>query len=738
MALSPMGFIRSAGRAALAALDTGYREMPIAPLREASPEDDDAPPSIGSMVSRSGEATFIPDAYLNRVTPNDDPTIAKDGNGLKLYEALLSDDTVFSTLQQRRLAITSRDFTVGPGDKDDPLSVRAADDFRAMLDALPFDDATGGLHYAVMFGYAVGEGLFEVREHDGRQIIWLTDIVVPDRRHFGFTLTGELRFTGTLGIPGTSNGFGPDGEVPPNKFVTIRTGGTHDFAFYGLGLGHWLYWLVFFKRAAIKHWALYLEKRANPTTAIEFTDAQKDNQKAKDDLLAAAIAVGKDSAVLLPEGTIAGEHIKILEGASKSGGSSDYKDFIADQNEAIMRVVLGQPGTSKATPGGLGGDGQAKKDEGVKREIVKADSDLISGAINRTFAKWVTLWNYGPDVKPPKVWRELDDAEDLNTVAKRDVDLNGIGIKRTEESVAEVYGDGYILERETPEEKLARETALIAAKQGAAPPAGGNVVDLAAERKRRVTEFMAEFGIEDEIPLYVSRKLLNGAALAKWAADNGLTPTVPASDMHVTILYSKTPVDPFKMGETWIDQDGKGGLIVKGGPRALKRFDGGAIVLRFASSDLNYRHESMIERGASSDYPEYKPHVTLSYDVPADFDISTIKPFDGELRFGPELFEPLRLDPQFDASTFNFAAADEDAIDRLVTALIDETNPVFAAMASELKASLQGVTTVEAARIAIVEAAERFPIDRLARLTALPMLAARAGAVVGAEDQVSA
>ena len=145
-------------------------------------------------------------------------------------------------------------------------------------------------------------------------------------------------------------------------------------------------------------------------------------------------------------------------------------------------------------------------------------------------------------------------------------------------------------------------------------------------------------------PLYVRRDLLNAADLIAWAKANGLETTLPADQMHVTVLYSRTAVDPMAMGETW-GSETDGGLIVKaGGPRALERFGEGALVLQFASWSLTSRHADMIRAGASHDWPEYAPHVTLTYTVPDGFDLEAVRPYTGELRFGPEIFEPLDLD----------------------------------------------------------------------------------------------
>ena len=141
----------------------------------------------------------------------------------------------------------------------------------------------------------------------------------------------------------------------------------------------------------------------------------------------------------------------------------------------------------------------------------------------------------------------------------------------------------------------------------------------------------------------MQRKLLNGGDLARWAKDQGFKTTLDPSDMHVTVLYSRNPVDPIKMGTGW-GGDEKGNLTVKpGGPRAVEKLGMDAVVLLFASDDLSWRHRQMVEAGASHDYDEYQPHVTLTYDA-GDVDLEAIKPFTGELRFGPEIFEPLDLD----------------------------------------------------------------------------------------------
>lgn len=145
-------------------------------------------------------------------------------------------------------------------------------------------------------------------------------------------------------------------------------------------------------------------------------------------------------------------------------------------------------------------------------------------------------------------------------------------------------------------------------------------------------------------PLYVQRKLLNSAEFLRWAKKQGFAETLPADELHVTITYSRAPVDWMKMGESWSGKDGE--LIVEpGGARIVEALgDKGAVVLLFSSSSLSWRHEEMVRNGASHDYPEYQPHVTITYGMPEGMDLTAVEPFRGELRFGPEIFEELDVD----------------------------------------------------------------------------------------------
>jgi hypothetical protein len=77
--------------------------------------------------------------------------------------------------------------------------------------------------------------------------------------------------------------------------------------------------------------------------------------------------------------------------------------------------------------------------------------------------------------------------------------------------------------------------------------------------------------------------------------------------------------------------------VAAGGPRLMEKFSGGAVVLQFKSRELEWRHEAIREAGASWDWPEYQPHITITYD-PDGVDLATVEPYQGEIVLGPEIF----------------------------------------------------------------------------------------------------
>ena len=143
--------------------------------------------------------------------------------------------------------------------------------------------------------------------------------------------------------------------------------------------------------------------------------------------------------------------------------------------------------------------------------------------------------------------------------------------------------------------------------------------------------------------LYVAVKYKDTAKeqIQNFINANNIKNPLNVDKMHTTIIYSKkfatiiekgdmmqVPVEIFKF-EVWDTQGGKKALVGK-----------------LYAPELIDRHlELMTNHDLTYDYYEYQPHITISYDVGADFDMTSIKASDiGKLYTAYEYQEELELD----------------------------------------------------------------------------------------------
>lgn len=348
--------------------------------------------------------------------PPQDPLLDKLGGGkYDLYREVLSDWQVRSTFQQRQLALTACEWTVEAGG-DKRADKNAAAWLEEMLKHVGFDDATQGMHFGVYYGFATSELLYA---RDGSTIA-LDAIKVRDRRRFSFLPSGELRL---LTLQDAMRGE----ALPERKFWTFATGADHDDEPYGMGLAHWLYWPVQFKRGNIKFWLIAAEKFGSPTAVGWFPPGTSSEDRSR--LLAALKAIQLDAGVILPEGMKA----ELLEAKRASG--LDYERLCIYMDQAIAKINLGQVMTSEA----VGGQYKAEVQADVKRELVKADADLLCESFNRGPVRWLCDWNF-PGAVYPRVFRQTEPADDLNGRADRERKLFEVGYRPTLDQVKETYG----------------------------------------------------------------------------------------------------------------------------------------------------------------------------------------------------------------------------------------------------------------------------------------------------------
>jgi phage-related protein (TIGR01555 family) len=151
--------------------------------------------------------------------------------------------------------------------------------------------------------------------------------------------------------------------------------------------------------------------------------------------------------------------------------------------------------------------------------------------------------------------------------------------------------------------------------------------------------------------LYMRRDVLNGSAILRHFREQGVDGLFDAKELHVTIAYSKTPIDWMKIGgESW-GQNEDGTLSIPPGGIRLMEALGDTTSLLFTNSNLSWRHESICYQGASWDYESYQPHIAIGTRMDKDA-LSKVEPWQGAIELGPEIAEEIN-------PSFNYAEAAE-------------------------------------------------------------------------------
>jgi len=403
-----------------------------------------ARPEIGRQIATTADGIDITRGYTGPLLVPFDSVLRNRGNyDLQIYEQVLSDDEAMATFAQRRLAVTQCEWLVEAGG-DRPIDRQAADWLTAQLKRINFDNLTTKMLFGVFYGYAVAELIYKP---DGGYI-GIDQIRVRNRRRFRFDKDMGLRLL-------TQDNMAEGIRAQAPYFWSFSCGADHDDEPYGLGLAHWLYWPVLFKRNGIKFWLIFLEKFGMPTAVGSYDTTASDSDKMA--LLSATRAIQTDSGIIMPK-----DMALELKEAARSG-TPDYKTLFDAMNAAIQKVVLGQTASTQGTAGKLGND---KLQSDVRNDIIKADADLVCESFNLGPVRWLMQWNF-PAAALPRVFRVTEEPEDMATRADRDQKVAQMGFKPTLGYVTQNYGEGWTEAQPGPAAPLPDDTPPGAVAAGA-------------------------------------------------------------------------------------------------------------------------------------------------------------------------------------------------------------------------------------------------------------------------------
>ncbi|MEW5728295.1 MAG: DUF935 family protein [Pseudomonadota bacterium] len=342
---------------------------------------------------------FIP-VFGATMRPTDDVLLQQgNGKGLKIYEEIERDPLAYAVIQKRKLAVVAREWEVeaaGPR-RDDRKAAELVERVLAGEWGLSFDKVCVDLLDATLKGYAVAEVIWG--EADG--FLVPLEIKPKDQRRFVFDPDGRVRLL-------TFEAMAEGEEVPDRKFLVHRFGDKSGDP-YGRGLGHQLFWWIWFKRQVMQFWLVFAEKFGSPTVVGEYPDTMLPEDQ--DKLLDQVTGIAQQTGMIVPAGTV----VKMLE-AMRSGNVT-YPDLIEYCDRQITLAVLGN--TLTTSEGNAGSRALGQVHAGVEDTIVDADADMLSGCLNSQLVEWITWLNY-PAARPPKVWRPRPTEEQAEAKLKQE------------------------------------------------------------------------------------------------------------------------------------------------------------------------------------------------------------------------------------------------------------------------------------------------------------------------------
>jgi phage gp29-like protein len=337
------------------------------------------------------------------------------------------DEDVGAAMEELKLAVLDRNFTVQPADQSG-RAVDIAQFVQSQFDAMPgFESMLDSLMDAPFYGFSLVELMYDVSAGQ----VSLTDAKDCPQELFTFALPfypqmGPLRL---LQTPYDLNGI----EVPEQKFAifSYRPRARNR---RGRPLLRKVFWPSWFKRQAMRFWLRFAEKGPG-TAVVQYEQGASDAEKQQ--ALEAAEAIVERVAIAVPK------NFGLMEDLLKIARSQDpdvYEKLCMRCELSIYRNLVGETLTSHGGEDGKGTQALGTVHEGVKEKKAARLAKSLGDVLNDQIVHNLVMWNYGPDAPMPKAVLSNADETDLGDRSTVDSTLQKMGMPITQSYVQETYG----------------------------------------------------------------------------------------------------------------------------------------------------------------------------------------------------------------------------------------------------------------------------------------------------------
>lgn len=418
-------------------------------------------------------------------------------------EALRRDPNLQSVIQTRVLAVSSLPLLAEVGGKK--LQDRKAAE--AAQEVLSSEAVEGIVPHLLLNGVYLGFGLAQSYIDTSTQPWTLTDIedVQPT-----FVTFSKVDARTPYLLPQNSGGV-PE-PLPYGKFIYHRPGLISGNP-VSSGIAYAALFFYTLKALALKDWVGFVELYGQPIRVGKYPQGLSNSAAGKKDLEVLKRALrdlGGDAWAMLPESM----QIEIVEAATRNASAEVYERLCRFLDEQLAKLVLGgslTSGTGNTGSGGSQGLGVVHNE--LRTDILKADAKALAVTLRRHLIKPLTLWNFGASVAVPKVYFQVEEAEDVAAKVKAVCDLVDRGFKVP---TAELYA---LLDVRAPEGDEEVIGGTVAAPAEPAQTTQAQTARFAAEGERDELDDLADELFNDD-----------GYAVADADADEALLSAIEGAE----------------------------------------------------------------------------------------------------------------------------------------------------------------------------------------------------------------
>jgi len=354
---------------------------------------------IGGLRGMLGKPQATPDTdpqmWLNGILamPDPDPILRGIGQAERVYNSMVRDTHILGDVRSLRGNFRRHEYRLLPGNDGDAASLRA----HAICEQWMCETSPGGevngvqtdwlevmwqMTSSVLYGYRVHEVVPDLVNG----LYLPTAVVDRPARRFQFQADGSPLLI--------SRGSGLRGEpVEPWRYVISRhmADATNP---YGIAILSACFWAWTFKTGGWKYFVKYCERHGLPWPVARYPMG---TSEADIDKLEEAIASMVESGYIV---TQEGTGLELLVPNSSGSGSLPQDALIQRCNAEISKAINGQAMVSELN--GVGARAASETAAHRQADINDADRDIASSGMRQIF-KWITLWNVGEGVAPPRL-----------------------------------------------------------------------------------------------------------------------------------------------------------------------------------------------------------------------------------------------------------------------------------------------------------------------------------------------